>query len=185
MLDNSPINSAHQSSASIPILYSQTARTKKCKPKCTTCSHLSCKNHFTSTKTKTTYPIRHSFTCQSSNLVYLLTCKRCNKQYVGLTTSQLNVRINHHRSNILNKRAIYISQHFNFEDHSLSHLVVQPIDTIKDNPQPLQELRKLERFWIKTLKLQYNQQDLMSAQELKLRKVHQTPNISCNFVYTL
>ena len=108
-LDNSPANTCHQTSAVLPSLHPQTARTKRCKqPRCLTCSHSSCKNHFTSTKTKTTYPIRHSFTCQSTNLIYLITCKKCNKQYVGLTTSKLNVRINHHRLNIINKKAIYI-----------------------------------------------------------------------------
>ena len=127
------------------MLYSQITRTQRCKqPKCTTCNHLSCKNNFTSTKTKTSYPIRHSFTCQSTNLIYLITCKKCNKQYVGLTTTKLNVRINHHRSNIINK-------HFNFNDHCLNYLMVQPIDAAKHTQQPLPELRKLERYWIKTL----------------------------------
>ena len=151
-LDNSSVNTSHHTSAVLPILYSQTTRTQRCKqPKCATCNHLSCKNHFTSTKTKTSYPIRHSFTCQSTNLIYLITCKKCNKQYVGLTTTKLNVRINHHRSNIINKRAIYISQHFNFNDHCLNDLMVQPIDAAKHTQQPLQELRKLEKYWIKTL----------------------------------
>lgn len=65
---------------------------------------------------------------------------------------KLNTRINHHRSNILNKKPIYISVHFNFPDHSINDLSVQPIDTVEDKKCPLEELRKLERFWIKTLK---------------------------------
>lgn len=65
---------------------------------------------------------------------------------------KLNTRINHHRSNILNKKSIYICVHFNFSDHSIQDISVQPIDTVADNTQPLEELRKLERYWIKTLK---------------------------------
>lgn len=151
-LTNSPANPTHHISALLPKLHPQTARTQRCKqPRCATCTHISCKSNFTSTKTKTTYPIRHSFTCQSTNVIYLITCKRCNKQYVGLTTSKLNVRINHHRTNIINKKPIYISQHFNFRDHSLNDLIVQPIDSAHGASQPYLELVKLEKYWIKTL----------------------------------
>ena len=94
------------------------------------------------------YNIRHQFTCTSTNIIYLITCNKCKKQYVGHTTNQLNTRINHHRSNILNKKSIYISQHFNRPDHSISNLKVQPID----KGDTLQELLKLETFWIKTLR---------------------------------
>ena len=50
------------------------------KPRCKTCDHI--QQADTMTKQET-YSTRGSFTCQSSNLVYLLTCSICNKQYVG------------------------------------------------------------------------------------------------------
>ena len=150
-LTSSSYHPTNQTSALLPELRPQAARTRKCgQPRCMTCTHMSCKNHFTSTKTKKSYPIRHSFTCQSTNVIYLITCRKCNKQYVGLTTSKLSVRINHHRSNIINKKPIYISQHFNFCDHSLQDLTVQPIDKAQTSP-PYLELVKLERYWIKAL----------------------------------
>ena len=65
---------------------------------------------------------------------------------------KLNTRINHHRSNIFNKRPIYLCVHFNLPDHHIQDLSVQPIDTIDDQTQPLEELRKLEHYWIRTLK---------------------------------
>ena len=146
-------NPAKETPAQLPTLKTQQARIRRCNhPKCLTCKHLNCSNQFTSTKTKTTYTIRHSFSCTSTNLIYLITCKKCKKQYVGFTMLKLNTRINHHRSNILNNKPIYISVHFNFPDHSINDLSVQPIDTVEDKKCPLEELRKLERFWIKTLK---------------------------------
>ena len=126
--------------------------------KCATCKfHLDTSATFTCSKTKISYSIRHDFSCNSKNLIYLITCTRCKKQYVGLTTQQLNTRINHHRSNIRNKKEIYVCIHFNFPDHSVNNMKVQPIDKGKD----LQELRCLERFWIKkteNIKTKWTQQ---------------------------
>ena len=71
-----PDSTSHQTSTIMPTLRPQKARTQRCKQaRCVTCSHL---NHFTSTKSKTSYLIRHSFTCQSNNLIYLITSKKCN-----------------------------------------------------------------------------------------------------------
>ena len=145
--------SDHVTAGQLPQLGLQNARTKRCNhPRCVTCKHLNCSKYFTSTKTGTTFTIRHNFSCISKNLIYLITCKKCRKQHVGLTTTQLNIRINHHRSNILNHKCIYLCVHFNFPDHSILDLSVQAIDTVPSNCQDtLQELQKLEKFWIQTL----------------------------------
>ena len=141
----------HVQSAKLPKLRYNSTVIKPCRhPKCSTCSHhlLNTTTFTDNNKSPTTYNIRHQFTCTSTNIIYLITCNKCKKQYVGHTTNQLNTRINHHRSNILNKKSIYISQHFNRPDHSISNLKVQPID----KGDTLQELLKLETFWIKTLR---------------------------------
>ena len=142
----------HVDAGALPIMRYTNVKTQPCKhPRCTICTHLNCKPNFTSTKTGLSYPLRHNFTCSSKNIIYLITCTRCKKQYVGLTT-QVNVRINHHRTNIFNLTQTYISNHFNFVDHSISHLSVQIIDTPSNGPNMQQELRHLERYWINTLK---------------------------------
>ena len=116
---------------------------------CLTCKvHLDYRTSFKCTRTSVEYPIRHHFTCNSTNLVYLITCTKCCKQYVGITTRQLKVRINHHRTNIIRKLPIYISKHFNLPDHTLQNLKVQPIDKANS----YDELHSLEQFWIKILK---------------------------------
>ena len=146
--------SCHTIAGQLPLLRTQGARTKRCNhPRCLTCRHLNCSKYVTSSKTGVTYTIRHSFSCTSSNLIYLITCTKCKKQYVGLTTKQLNVRINHHRTSVLNHKQIYLSVHFNFSDHNINNLSVQAIDKVPDQcPQPQQELVRLEKFWINTLK---------------------------------
>ena len=69
-----------------------------------------------------------------------------------MTTQQLNVRLNHHRSNIFNHVKTYISNHFNFPDHNITHLSIQLIDTVHSDQNIHQELKRLEKFWINTLK---------------------------------
>ena len=122
---------------------------RKCKhPRCTTCQHLLCSRFFSSSKTGKSHTIRHSFSSKSRCVIYLITCEKCKKQYVGLTTQELHVRVNHHRSNILSKVRTYIANHFNFPDHSLDNLKLQCIDSANT----MKELMDLEHFWISTLK---------------------------------
>lgn len=146
--------SSHTIAGQLPTLQTQGTRTRRCNhPRCITCRHLNCSRYFTSSRTGITYTIRHNFSCVSSNIIYLISCTKCKKQYVGLTTKQLNVRINHHRTNILNRKQIYVSKHFNFPDHNINNLSVQAIDKVPDQcSQPLQELLRLEKYWIDTLK---------------------------------
>lgn len=146
-------NDMHTNTGGLPMLKYRNVRTQPCRhARCVTCYHLNCEKSFTSTKTGKTYPLRHNFTCTSKNVMYLITCTRCKKQYVGLTTQQLNVRVNHNRSSIFNKVPTYISNHFYFEDHSVNNISIQAIDTPQQGPNMYQRLQNLETYWICTLK---------------------------------
>ena len=99
--ENSPRNTEHKTAGILPKLKSPPTLIRRCNnPRCTTCAYLNCKPFFTSKVTNVRYSIRHSATCSSSNVIYLITCTKCKKQYVGLTTKPLRTRINHHLSNI-------------------------------------------------------------------------------------
>ena len=138
----------HATAGRLPQLRSHDTRTKPCRhPRCATCQHLNCSKSFTSTRTGKIFFTRHNFSCTSKNVIYLITCTECKKQYVGQTSQQLNTRINHHRSSIFNKSGTYISNHFNFPDHTIQNLKVQAIDQANTR----QELNNLEKFWIQTL----------------------------------
>ncbi len=144
--NNSP--NQHQTAGNMPVTRYTARNTTPCRhPRCGTCKQLNCNNYFKSTSTSLQYTLRHSFTCTSANVIYLITCTKCKKQYVGYTTTQLNQRINRHRTNINNNKTIYICVHFNFHDHSIKNLSVQAIDTAST----LKDLKRLERFWIQTL----------------------------------
>lgn len=118
---------------------------KKCGHyRCETCTEFNESIHFQSFITKEQFRIRHKFTCHSNNIIYLITCKKCHRQYVGKTTNKLKVKMNGHRTKIRSKKNTYLCNHFNFSDHDIRDLSVQVID----NAHSTDKLDSLEKFWI-------------------------------------
>ena len=133
----------------LPSLRSPPTSITPCKqPQCLTCQlHLNCSPTVTSNHPhhRNTYSICHSFSCSSTNIVYLITYTKCREQYVGCTITQLNTRINHHHT-----CKTYIHKHFNLPDQSITNLTIQPLDT-PTNTHNTQELYEVEQYWIVTL----------------------------------
>jgi hypothetical protein len=50
--------------------------------------------------TKTTFTLQRSMTCQTSNCIYLLTCVKDDKQYVGETGRAVAKRFAEHRDSM-------------------------------------------------------------------------------------
>ena len=67
---------------------------------CDICNVLYLSNEFQSTVTEKRYHINFKFDCNSINVIYLLTCKRCRKQYVGYTITKFRSRFNQYKSHI-------------------------------------------------------------------------------------
>ena len=85
-------------------------------------------NEFQSTVTEKRYHINFKFDCNSINVIYLLTCKRCRKQYVGSTVTRFCLRFNQYKLNIKlygkGKRGFKqekLIQHFFCSNHSGTH----------------------------------------------------------------
>ena len=54
--------------------------------KCDICDNfLVCRHEFTCKVTGTTYNVKVNLSCNSANVVYLISCKLCKDQYVGST----------------------------------------------------------------------------------------------------
>ena len=78
----------------------RTAGSCKCYGKrCEVCENVTETSTFTSTATQNTYKINHQFNCSEKCLVYLLTCNKCFKQYVGQTVDEFRRRWNNYKSN--------------------------------------------------------------------------------------
>ena len=50
--------------------------------------------------------IKEHITCSSKNLIYMIECKKCKKQYIGQTKHRLNERFGEHRRSVTNPRQL-------------------------------------------------------------------------------
>ena len=93
----------------------------KCNGKCDLCKiYLIETNFFTSCSTGRYYRIRQHIYCKSRNVIYLVTCNKCNLQYVGSTSNEFKVRFRNHKSAMLTgKNTCEVAIHFNREQHVL------------------------------------------------------------------
>ena len=102
-----------------------------------------CKNYLAESKdfgsfiTGKSYAIRPKLTCDSKNVIYLISCKKCRLQYIGSTTTEFKVRFRNHKSSMItNKKTCEVAVHFNNTPHSLQDFSFQCIDQITHtNPQ--------------------------------------------------
>ena len=77
--------------------------TDKCNSnRCQICYFLCLGRIFRNNKTGREYSINYNLDCNSYNVVYLITFKRCNIQYmhVGSTTTTFRTRFNNHKSRV-------------------------------------------------------------------------------------
>ena len=94
LFEISHLKTCHKVNGLLPTLQTASSLVRICGHKlCRTCNHLNCSPVFSRKITKQTFPIRHKATCTSSYLIYLITCTKCGKQYVGMTRKQLHKSI--------------------------------------------------------------------------------------------
>lgn len=116
--------------------------------KCNTCkihSHDTCT--FKSTSNNKQFTILDNMSCNSSNLIYLITCRKCHIQYVGETGRALRDRLTDHRSAIKLKKKTPIGYHFNNNLHSVLDLCITPIELIKNDVGNDTFRKHKENFW--------------------------------------
>ena len=104
---------------------------------------------FSSSSTHKSYHIRHNISCDSFKIIYLITCRRCKKQYVGQTEQTLRQRMNSHRHSISHNTDTPVARHFNLPHHDINDLQVIGIDSLP-SVDTYSRLNK-ETFWIYTL----------------------------------
>ena len=92
--------------------------------------------------------------CKSKYVIYAITCKTCNIQYVGETQAMLRDRMHQHRSSMRNEeRNTYLCNHFNEPEHDSENFYIDILDNI-ENDDKRTRLNK-ELFWIKLLMTPY------------------------------
>jgi len=103
--------------------------------------------HFNSSNNNKTFTIRDKLSCDSTDIIYLITCTKCNKQYVGETGRSLRERASNHKSAIRNKTKTPIGIHFNTYGHSIVHFKITAIEKMINQNKSNEMRRKREAFW--------------------------------------
>ena len=117
--------------------------------RCQVCKYLEPGERFTSYRTGKSYTINYELDCNSSNVVYLLSCKVCHAQYVGSTTTKFRLRFNNHKARFRvhsrlsfegrNKNDL-LYRHFSGPGHhGLEDVSIQSIDRVSGEESALRD----------------------------------------------
>ena len=89
---------------------------------------------FRSFSTGRSYKIKQEINCGTTNIVYLIFCKKCNVQYVGSASTEFKVRFRNNKSVMLtDKKVCEMAVHFNenkqeFKD--LEFVTIEKVDLV-------------------------------------------------------
>ncbi|XP_070182905.1 uncharacterized protein [Littorina saxatilis] len=97
------------------------------KPKCKACPFLNTTTTTFNGPSGNSFTIRSSFTCQSTNVVYIITCSQCNKMYVGETYRTLAERLEEHVRAVRCQTDTPVGNHFNSNFHHLQHMSIAAV----------------------------------------------------------
>ena len=117
--------------------------------KCTKCK-VACPilkegNKFKSTNTGKEYTIKEKLDCNSDWLIYLVTCKLCQGQYVGKSKTKFKLRHSNHKQEI-KKKIGGLGHHYGDGGAcNYTHLSIQLIEQVKNHN--LDFLAHRELFW--------------------------------------
>ena len=108
-------------------------------------------DEFSSHTTGQGFKVKFRASCKSSNVIYLITCRRCGLQYVGETGQALHMRVNGHRYDISHRRTDEspVAEHFNSDAHLESDMTIMVIELVFSRNPCLRKIR--EGRWIRTL----------------------------------
>ena len=102
-------------------------------------------SHFTGEE----FTIKHQLNCLSTNVIYLISCKKCDVQYVGETKRSLKTRLLEHCGDTKHNRAKPVSRHFNLPNHCADDILIMAID--RPHKKDMYHRQALESKWIEKL----------------------------------
>ena len=125
----------------------------KCDKRCDICAtFMIFEDQFKCTATGKYYRVKGALHCNSKNVIYLITCFDCKKQYVGSATN-FKERFRVHKSDIkTNKERCGVAKHFINSCNTtgkFNNVKVQLIETVvSENPDKLDsKLWQREKYW--------------------------------------
>ena len=100
---------------------------------CLTCPYIDdARTSYTFSNTGETRQIKRHITCNSTNLTYMIECKKCKKQYIGETKRTIRERFTEHRQATNNPHhansTAAVPTHFNLPGHSSADMRLIPLE---------------------------------------------------------
>ena len=129
-------------------------RTTHCDKRCTFCKCINDNPISKSNATNTNFGMigNDKHDCDTAGVIYLIQCRKCTVQYVGLTKNKLKQRLSGHKNSINNKGQTLIAQHFQSNDHSFEDLTIKILEVVGTDKK---DLHDAEHFWIRALNTAY------------------------------
>ena len=86
--------------------------------RCATCAVIKPLRFFRSSLTKRRYTVISTcdLSCSTTSVIYLISCAKCDQQYVGETKQKVSARLSGHRSSIKKHANTFIARHFNLPE---------------------------------------------------------------------
>ena len=122
--------------------------------KCTYCPLLKNKDTVECTFTKKshkTIDLPKHVTCEISNVIYLITCTKCHKHYVGKTSRALRKRMYEHKASAQKDgQPTPVSRHFKSDGHNHKHMQFSVLEwcTPRSEAANTSRRRRTELSWI-------------------------------------
>lgn len=119
---------------------------KQCQ-KCPICPLVKTCKIIRSTSSNYTHEVKGRFNCQTSNICYLVNCKKCGMQYVGETKNSAQSRWSQHRDYVTGEKLDKtVGEHFNTRGHTVADMEFVVLENFQKNSNHLRKER--ERFYI-------------------------------------
>ena len=124
------------------------------------CKQVKTTTPFKSKQTNKTWKIFHNTNCKTEYAIYLMKCTICNLQYVGKNETQFNIRLNNHKKDIKDPKAISADTHFQksghkFNEHERFKIIDKLTNTNLDKEILRERLIQSENFWIQKLQTRF------------------------------
>ena len=116
-------------------------------PKCHLCPNINTNPTITGPNG---FPIKISgnFSCNSSNIIYAISCNLFPKGiYIGETSNSIRQRMNGHRSDIKHNRNKPVAKHFNKPDHALDNLKLEVVKEVKVKTKQQREVEEQKNYF--------------------------------------
>ena len=107
--------------------------THSCGKQCKLCSYINSDKQIKSIVTKEIIKYKSDFSCTTVGVIYLISCNKCNIQYIGQTCRRFNTRMKEHITAIKKCEDTIIGTHLNTVGHCLDNFTVQIIEKVCPN----------------------------------------------------